>query len=265
MIQSRTIDITTTATLRPELLDETLRSFKEHLFHDWAGYRLIINVDKIGDDVPADAVLAVARKHFSNVVHRVSDRPNFAVAQRWCWSQVASDYFFNLEDDWQMQYPLDLIDMVRLMEKYPSLALLRLNKFEAREATCRQWNRHIPWNGEFFELPHEHKSKLGYSGNPSLIRTFFVAPILDTIRDNWCPEKTLKGYTPFMKRYLEAWRFGIYAPQNSQRSVLDIGRTWRSKHRWYKHRGYSFTTWQPLPEGHDEKSYAAYLRQKGSD
>ena len=43
------IDITITSSLRPELLDKTLNSFKTNLFNDDKKYRIIINIDPAGD------------------------------------------------------------------------------------------------------------------------------------------------------------------------------------------------------------------------
>ncbi len=81
------IDITTSATIRPSLLNKTLSSFCSNMFIDAHDYRLIINVDPIGDSTSADEVLDVARSHFNEVVYRKPDVPCFADAVIWCWKR----------------------------------------------------------------------------------------------------------------------------------------------------------------------------------
>jgi hypothetical protein len=259
------LDICTTATLRPELLDHTYTSFQKHLFHGWKGYRVILNVDPVGDDCDPMEVVAVAQKHFEIVRHRIAKEPNFPMAFKWCWLNVCNEYMFYLEDDWELFADVDLLDMVRIMEANPDLALLRLPFFHSRAETCRQWNRHIPWNEEagFFEVPEEKKGQLGYSGHPSLIRGSFVRQMTPWLRADWCPEKTLKGYVPPVKQLLMQWRYGIYQKPLSSPVIRDIGRPWREKRRLYKHRGYSFTTWELMDEGHDEKTwYHAHYKKR---
>jgi len=259
------IDVTTTATLRPEILETTLRAFTGYLFNDDSfTYRLILNIDPVGDQISPQNVIDVARGCFpGEVVANVAKYPNFSVALKWVWSQVEAEFFFNLEDDWLLMRPVSLAAMVETMKNMHRLALLRLCMFPSKTDTCRQWNRHVPWNGTFFEIPDEKRGSLGYSGHPSLIRKAFISPTLPYIRNGWCPEKTLKSYLPAMATYLQWWRFGVWQEQNAKPSIKDIGRVWRLARRWYKHRGYSFSTWEKLPDGYDERSWYDHLKEQG--
>lgn len=262
------LDICTTATLRPGILDRTLASFRKHLFREGlAEYRYIINVDPAGEGCPAEDVLAVARRHFDEVVFNAPDEPNFPRAVRWCWMQLRSEYMFQLEDDWELLEPIDLSDMARIMDERPALAQLRLSMFPGKgtpeRPLLRQWNRYIDWNGEFFEVPRERKRSLGYCGHPAIMRSAFIERVRGHLVDRWCPEKTLKGHSALMRHILAQWEFGVYHQPFARPTIRDIGRRWRAEQGWYKHRGHSFHRWIPLPEGMTERQYANHLRDKG--
>ena len=123
------IDIVTTATIRPDILDVTYNSFFKHLFKDSFEYRLIINIDPVGDKRYTQGdVLRVAKKYFKNIVYNFPDQSNFTKAVKWCWSKTESDYVFHLEDDWEILKDVDiyfLIGILRFSKKIGSVRLLR--------------------------------------------------------------------------------------------------------------------------------------------
>lgn len=257
----KNVDVTTTATLRPEILEHTYDSFTKNLFIPHvANYRCVLNIDQIGDDVSPMAVVDVARKFFSDVLWHISEKPNFGNAQRWTWSHTNAEYVFNLEDDWEMLRPVDFADMLTIMEENPTLAHLRLSSFPAKnlpkgcpkgEGVClRQWNRYIPWNGRFFEVPEFRLKQLGYSNHPSLLRGEFCRKVAIYFHDDWSPEKTLKGRYPELRTELLKWRFGVYHEyrNGAMPTTRDHGRHWRESHNWFKHRGYGFKTWRKKDE-----------------
>jgi hypothetical protein len=246
----RTIDVCTTATLRPEILNQTYASFSEHLLARAPfDYRLILNIDCIGDDVPPEAVCDVAAQYFPRHVIRFAEEPSFDRAFAWCWDQVEAPYFFWLEDDWIMMHDLDLARMVELLETEHDLALLRLNFFGTRnDEWCRQWQKHVPWNGRYFELTEEQKTCIAFSGHPSLIRREWSKIMRQQLVPGWCPEKCLSGHFPDSLELLKPWRYGIFQVPFSPPTLKDIGRPWREAKKWYKHRGYSFTHWVPESE-----------------
>ena len=64
------IDITMTAVLRPSMLSETLILFKERICQgEEDRYRLIINVDPVGENVDQSKVIKVAKKNFKDVIY----------------------------------------------------------------------------------------------------------------------------------------------------------------------------------------------------
>ena len=254
------LDITTTATLRPAILGHTYATFTQRLFRpEIADYRCVLNVDPIGEELSPEIVINVARQFFPDTTAHVAEIPNFASALKWCWSNTQAEYVFNLEDDWEMLKDVDLSDMLAIMDENPTLAHLRLSMFPAKllpedsvkgSGLClRQWNRYIPWNGRFFEVPPDKIGQLGYSGHPSLMRGEFVRKMAKYLWAGWCPEKTLKGSFPWIHAEMLKWRFGAYHEYlyNSPKTIRDHGRVWREQHDFYKTRQHKFLTWERIP------------------
>jgi len=99
------LEFTTTACVRPELLDQTYSSLNDVLVDvdlKTEGV-LYINIDPVPDssEQAINEELEVARSHFSEVHHRVGEPGgNFSRAASWTLSQPTGEYFFNVEDDW---------------------------------------------------------------------------------------------------------------------------------------------------------------------
>lgn len=223
------IDICTTATCRPELYEQSLKSFAKYVKGD---FRLLLNIDPVGPGT-VDEVEAVARAYFSKISVFKPDKANFQLAQLRLWSRVTSTFFFNLEDDWEFKAPVDVDEMVRVLQEADTLALLRLPKWSSTEHT-RQWNKwEIPWNGRFFEIPAELRGELGFSGHPSVIRARFLLPLLEYLDHTYDLEKQLKGRGRF-GRYLFAWQYGVWQAQHSPATIKDIGTPWRREKGWMK-------------------------------
>ena len=94
------IDIAMTAVLRPSILAGTLTTIKEHVCKgDDSRFRLIINIDPIGEDVSPSKMIKVAEKNFSNVLYNVAEKPSFPLAVKWVWSKTTAPFVFHWEDD----------------------------------------------------------------------------------------------------------------------------------------------------------------------
>lgn len=221
------IDITMTATIRPEILKTTLESFCQNMFTDRSKYRLIINIDPIGEDTKPKYILYTAQKYFDNIVHRYSTESNFTKAMIWSWSQVQSDYVFNLQDDWRLLRPINIDDMIEILNTNPKLASLRLNKNET------------PINNgdtDFTICPR-------ISLNPILFKSEFIKGVVPLMSSSENPEKQLR---PSLKsergRFIREWEHGIYIKESRDRIVDDIGRKWMNKTIYKKEAG--FTKWE---------------------
>ena len=109
----KSISFTTTATCRPEILRKTYQSFSEHLKDlDFSDATLYINIDPLPDPKLRETTLEIARGHFGRVIHRFPEKPNFTSAVNWLWTTAETDYIFHLEDDWKMNSPLSINDIL---------------------------------------------------------------------------------------------------------------------------------------------------------
>ena len=125
------IDITTTATIRPEILEKTFSSFWEHMFSQYDyDYRLIINIDPIGDDsYSQEDVLNVAESYFSDTICNSPDSHNFPKAVRMVWGNTTSDYVFHLEDMWLALAHINLDHLVYILDNYSDIGCVNLYKY----------------------------------------------------------------------------------------------------------------------------------------
>lgn len=234
------IDITCTATLRPELLRTTLESHIEHLFKDYRKFmRLIINIDCVGSEDYRDKVTQIMDVidscRFGAIKVNVAPDPHFGKAFVWCMENVESEFFFHLEEDWRMSMELDFNEMIKLFYEDPTLAHLRLSMFRSEALTCKNWNKFLEWNGEYFEVKPEERGAIGWAGHPSLNRTSFMKAVLPAIDPYTNPEKQIKHKIhPRITRTIEQFKFGSFHPQNSSPAVEDIGRQWMIEHGFAK-------------------------------
>ena len=89
------IDVVVISTLRPKLLGLTLASFQKHFLNQFGNYRIILNVDPVGEENSSqDAIIELVNRYSDNVITCTPKTGNFSEAVRWAWSQVKSRYFF---------------------------------------------------------------------------------------------------------------------------------------------------------------------------
>jgi len=254
------LDITTTATIRPHILEKTLRSFVRNLFRGF-DCRLIINIDPVGDARhTVEDVLAVARKHFSTVIWRIPETAHFTRAVKWTWSQVESDFFFNLEDDWQLVHCLSLGKMLEVMAANPRLAILRLPKGQSTMDRCqvsaasteRKW---YIWNGSYWEPPAGMPGN--YCGMPSLIRTEWMRPVLKDMPDDVNHERFSKLLARDGDPRIGLWTFGAYTDRDVELTCQDIGRTWRAGHKIERNSEKNLTGWSREGKPYDRTERSA--------
>ena len=122
------IDVVVISTLRPKLLNLTLASFQKHFLNQFGKYRIILNIDPVGEEnFSQDEILELVNRYSDNVIACTPKTGNFSQAVRWAWSQVESPYFLHLEDDWFLKKKVlkdAVFEKFKLDEK---LAGIRLN------------------------------------------------------------------------------------------------------------------------------------------
>lgn len=222
------IDITMTATLRIKIIEETLKSFCENMLTDRNRYRLIINIDPIGNDAISSVdIMNLLKNYFDDISCNFSTSPGFTQAVIWTWNQIESDYVFNLQDDWKLLRPINIDYMIEILENNPKLAGLRLNKEET--------------------IANEDETDFTYcpriSLNPTLFKSEFIKGVTPLMTANENPEKQLR---PSLKsergRFIRQWNNGIYIKESRKRIVDDIGRIWMKNSNYKKETG--FLKWE---------------------
>lgn len=113
------IDISMTATLRPEIHEKVIESLDKHLKtqHD---IRLVINIDKKGrSDVTQQNVLDRFKKvkWISEIKSNLPKNPKFFNALTWVWENSVTNYVLQWEDDWVLHKDLYLDDFLYIMKK----------------------------------------------------------------------------------------------------------------------------------------------------
>ena len=242
--------VTFCACQRLDIIYRTVSSMMEHLL--WrAESEMIVNVDPIGHEADTATKILKILEQFIPVLHsREALQPHFGAAMHHLWgvaSQVFPeyDYVFNLEDDWEMVYDVDIRDMVKILEEEPDLALLRLPQFRSTENDMKNWDKHFPWNGKYFECPDDIKRGLGYCGHPSLIKMEYVkacAPHMDPTNN---PEKQFHGGNQPLLDEVMKWRYGVFSQPNHPNYIQDLGRDWMVKNKFKKAGSKAFfTEWE---------------------
>jgi hypothetical protein len=238
-----TLDITTTAIIRPDILDKTLTSFRKNLLYG-DDYRIILNVDPVGYAVSPNEVLYVYKNHFPNseIIHNFPETPNFPKAFKWVWSQVKSEYSFHLEDDWLLLNPIDINEMLKVFPLFPTLAQLR---FMVGKIKSRVVYEACKWNGNFYHILPGHERAHGFGGQPGLLRGSYVRQMAKYLNETEDPEKQLKNvdFTPHVTDYIyglfsskvEIDKTGPIERAVPTADIKDIGRQWNKDMNFEKH------------------------------
>lgn len=220
------ITFTTTATIRPELIDATYASFASNLTGvNLKSCELIINVDPMPSAklINRHSVVEVAQKYFGKVTYNFPEIANFPNALKWVWSNVKTEYVFNLEDDWRLTTTVDVTNLIAILKKNTNCMGISLNAY----------------------LFGSNPFRIRLS--PGLFRGNWVKEASAYLAPNSCPEKQLRSKLPAnlnkpMLNYPE-----YKNPKLGKIIVADTGRSWREKRGLIKNSQNSnvgFTTWK---------------------
>ena len=237
------IDITMTATLRPSLVERTFISIVDKIVRgERDRYRLIINVDKIGENIQQKTVIKIAKKYFNDIIFNLPETPSFPRAVKWVWGNSTSNYIFHIEDDWEIVRFVDVDNMIRLLDKYKKLSSLRLNKYHTPNKKVIKLFDGI-WKyceKDKFYITDDWKKQFGL--NPILIKREFINRALPCMVDNVNPEKQFRESQEYMVNVIRVWNYGLYSNPGDPPLVVDIGADWKQKNNFEKPVK-SFLTW----------------------
>ena len=225
------IDISTTSTIRPSILDRTLNSFCSKIFNrEDIDFRLIINIDFIGETAKysREDVLDVAKKYFKNIKYNYSDTPSFTKSVKWCWSNVDAGYVFHLEDDWVLNENIDIKKLINVINDYENLAMIRLYK-------GKMAHNMKPFDSSYIKNEHKNMIRLLPKRaclNPGLFVKKYIQEASQIMVDNLNPESQLCYGCSGIKHiddFINKWEYSVYG--YDRRVVTDIGREWRRRNR----------------------------------
>ncbi len=176
------LDVCIIATVRPEVLQMTLRSFTKNLLNQF-DCRAIINVDPAGDieNYSQMDVVNLCREYFNEVICRTPETPSFAGAVQWCWQQVQTEFFFYLEDDWILRRKLVSNELLSLFED-PAVVTVKLNKFNGKRMQ-REINA-----GHVTRINDGIVSRGNFALGPGFMRTTYIRQIVTRVELDKDPE-----------------------------------------------------------------------------
>ena len=240
------VDITMTAVLRPEIIKKTLDSFCENLFFnkDYK-YRLIINIDPIGNEgAKPKKIVKLCKLYFDDVIFNIPDKASFPKAVIWGWKQIKSNYTFHLEDDWILNRKVELRRLIKMLEKNPKLACMRLYKHNIpNKKNPRLFNSPYNYKDGFF-VGSDRKKQFGL--NPVLIRSSYIHEALPLMVEDKNPEKQFRYGNKKMRDFVMKWQYAIYGKPGDKALVWGKnGLHWRQRSKYMKPRdGKPFLTWK---------------------
>lgn len=213
--------VTMPALYRPKILAATLWSFERALFRQFSHRTLILNVDPLGVRPEAlretrEALLALAKRHFDEVITRFPQHADFSNAVHWLWGQavVRQQHFLHLEDDWILNRFVPVSTVMALLEQ-ADVGSVRLHRQR--------------------DLKRAHTPSL--SLNPVFMNYRFISDALPMFRLDKDPEKQFQ-FEP-LRSHLSRWQH-VVIPQvdgtTADRGgwVSDIGVHWRKSQRLEK-------------------------------
>lgn len=248
------IDIVTTATIRPKLLEKTYSSFTSKLLKPVDRFHLIINIDPIGESKYAvDDVIVVAKNYFKDITINTPKEPNLSKAVIWCWKNIVSDFVFFLEDDWKLNKEVDINILLGLLKKNPGLASIGLNQLEkekmVKELVPGEWKSTAALARKFAYL-------IRISLNPVLIRGEYLRAVVPHMWKNYKPESQLRQPAhPEMKKIKSLWKFVSYVGLGFEPVMEDIGRVWMQKSKWKRAKKGRFLYWEHLEKNNENNTH----------
>ena len=238
------VDITMTAVIRPAMLARTLKTITRFVVRKQKGFRLIINVDPIGEDIDQMKVVKTAKKFFDEVKYNIAKEPSFSKAVKWIWSQAEAPFIFHWEDDIMISREIDVVNMISILNKYPKLSSLRL--YKANTPAKKSFSVFsCKWilKPEGFYIANDWKRQFGL--NPILIKKAFIVEAVKRMKDDVNPEKQFRFSQPYMRDHIQNWEYGLYTKPGEKRIVDGRqGEQWKIKLGLKKPRGTTFLKWE---------------------
>jgi hypothetical protein len=222
------VDIAMTAVIRPKIFNETLATIVDKVVDIPERFRLVLNIDPVGEKVNPEQMYRVAKKHFSTVIYNIPKVPSFPKAVKWIWSRTSAPFVLHWEDDVNILRKIDIDHMIRILKKYDDLSSLRLFSKRAGGKSMRVFQARWVYNKDGFYLANDWRSQFGL--NPILIKQEFVSEAVTRMVDYANPEKQFRVSQEYMRPLIRKWKYGIYARPGEKRLIDGRkGQRWKDK------------------------------------
>ena len=223
LVSRRRLDVVVIAIKRPEILRLCLETFKKNLLKQY-NVRIIINVDPVGEEnYSQEYIVKIAKEYFPNVISRAPKKGNFSKAVHWAWSQVETDYFFHLEDDWLLK---SFIPKNRLE-----------NQLDIKDIVSVSFN--ISSNTKYPQLYYNSHLKT-FSLRPCMFKARYIKEKLSDFKFDEDPEKQIVKNVP--SKTFKNPKFILYGDDHEGRKIIDTGKKWKQKNAFSKWENKTTTT-----------------------
>lgn len=186
------LDVIITSICR-KTIERTLNSFQKNV-HYSGNYRFLVNIDVKNEYYLHNLINFLHKNNIDNyrINYDISTKlRGLTEAITFLYSQVVTDYYFNLEDDWIFHKKINLDRLIDLMDNNEIIHHIRFNKERTKNYTRLYYlsNNH---SSEYI-LPNEEivindinlVKTYVWSFNPSLVRTSVMKQMLPiTLNEN---------------------------------------------------------------------------------
>jgi UDP-3-O-[3-hydroxymyristoyl] glucosamine N-acyltransferase len=237
------IDIAMTAVLRPKILRKTLSTIVKNVVDDQERFRLIINIDPVGEKVDPMDLVDIAKGYFDDVIYNIPDSPSFPLAVKWAWSNATAPYVFHWEDDIVILRKINVDKMIRIHKKHPEIASLRLYfKPTTKKKLLHTFRSRWHYNEDGFYLARGWKDQFGL--NVNFLKQEFVSEAASLLRGDLNPEKQFRHDRAFMRPLIKKWKYALYTSPGQPALISGKqGTKWRQNMGFTKPPGAKFLKW----------------------
>ena len=124
------LTFTTTAMVRPSILNITYSSFQSMMNINFKEYNLRINIDPAPEIKNRNEVIDIANKYFNKVEVNTPNRCSFPSAVKWCWKELDTEFVFHLEDDWKLKKQINISDIINVLRNRKDINQICLRAYE---------------------------------------------------------------------------------------------------------------------------------------
>lgn len=238
------IDILMIGVIRPKVIEETTISLLENVLNDNHEYRLIVNIDPVGETNHTQMdCIKILKKYFKEVHHHCPNSPSVNNAWKWVMKNSETKYMWFKEDDIKILRKVDLDDMIRIMDKNPKLSMLMMDKHGTlpnhqrtlSEKKILRSTMEFEYTGDnWYKAPHWFRAA-GITS--TFVKKDFLLPCLKHFKDDRSPNNTIKGKQTIrtgqkntnIAPFLRQWDYGYYQTPNAGKHFIDVGKEWRAK------------------------------------